>query len=60
LQDKITININMSTGYSGAPVINFNIYAIELRGKKRVCEDQGHIYCGQKKQLRKSIDRDPM
>ena len=49
LQDKFTININMAARYSGVPTINFHIYTIEPRGKKRA----GHENEGeQKKQLR--------
>jgi len=39
----------MAAGYSGVPTINFHIYTIEPRGKKRAGdENEGE----QKKQLR--------
>ena len=39
----------MAAGYSGVPTINFNIYTIEPRGKKRVGDENKSE---QKKQLR--------
>ena len=52
LQDKFTVNINIVAGYSGAPIINFHIYTIEPRGKKRAGdENEGK----QKKKLRMGI-----
>jgi hypothetical protein len=48
----------MNTGYLGTPVINFNIYTTEPRGKKRACEEQDQGV--QKKQMMKAVDKDLM
>ena len=48
----------MNARYSGTPVINFNIYTTEPRGKKRVCEEQDQGV--RKKQMTKAVDEDLM